>query len=368
MANPFQKALAEPLIREAATDDNVPNPDWAAKVERLSDLVQYRVSMTCIAMLGTAILAKALRPSVNLFWFKPTHVPDADKARSYSARTLCHSVLVPLSAEYGFSLGVSGREPLNNQPYFRMETLDDGTPVNANAQAAFDYMMALVRDVQALPDKEAAKSALHAFINVRRRYVTQYTDGGHAAISNAAELIEAISSFMGFGSAGGSHAQAIAAGVMDATLDPARVECGRINDPSRHYPGDVCIWTDGERGLVAKAVEVRDKPVTIADIHIFARRCQTEGIQDCAVLMASPQQPPLDLSALGRWADSLGINLKLWFGWEAFVRDALFWSEQGANDVAAQIVTFARSRLVEAEVTGEALGRWDTLTCRDANG
>jgi hypothetical protein len=44
---------------------------------------------------------------------------------------LCHSVLVPLSAELGFSLGVTGREPLNNQPYFRMTRLDDGTPVHA---------------------------------------------------------------------------------------------------------------------------------------------------------------------------------------------------------------------------------------------
>jgi hypothetical protein len=136
--------------------------------------------MTYIAMLGTAMLAKALDPGVNLFWIKPTHVPPADKRRAYSARTLCHAVLVPLSAEYGFSLGVNGREPLNNQPFFRMERLDDGTPVNSAAQVAFDYMMTLVRDVQALPDAASARQALEAFIHVRRGYVTDYADAGDA--------------------------------------------------------------------------------------------------------------------------------------------------------------------------------------------
>lgn len=365
MANPFRKALAEPLIRSAATDDSAPDHDWAAKVERLSNLVEYRVSMTCIAMLGTAILAKALNPTVNLFWFKPTHVGIADQERAYSARTLCHNVLVPLSAEYGFSLGVSGREPLNNQPFFRMERLDDGTPVNASAQAAFDYMMTLIGDLQALPDQNSAISALHAFINVRRRFVTQYADGGAASISSPAALIEAISEFMLLGSAGGSHAQAIAAGVMDAAFDRAQVECGRINDPSRHYPGDVCLWSDQTRARASMAIEVRDKPVSLSDIHIFARRCQTESVRDCGVLMASPQQPTLDLSGLKDWCDTIGINLKLWFGWEAFVRDALFWSNRGTWDAAAQIATSARTRLVEAEVTAEALDSWDALTCRD---
>lgn len=282
MANPFRKALAEPLIRSAATSARAFDPAWATKVERLSGLVEYRVSMTCIAMLGTTILAKALHPDVNLFWFKPTHVPSKDKARSYSARTLCHTVLVPLSAEYGFSLGVSGREPLNNQPYFRMETLDDGTPVNPAAQAAFDYMMLLVREVQALPDSPAARAVLEAFIGVRRRYIVQYTSGGETSISTPTELIEAIDEFMLLGSAGGSHAQALAAGVMDAALGTDRIASGRINDPSRHYPGDVCVWADAERAQVAKAIEVRDKPVTAADIHIFARRCQTDNIQDFA--------------------------------------------------------------------------------------
>jgi hypothetical protein len=361
----LSKARAEPVVRAAATNTQAPDAAWADKVETLSGIVQYRVSATCITMLGTAMLAKALNPDVNLFWFKPTHVGAADRARSYSARTLCHGVLVPLSAEYGFSLGVSGREPLNNQPFFRMERLDDATPVNPAAQCAFDYMMELIREVQALPNRAAAERALHAFIAVRRRYVTQYATAGEATIATPAALIEAVAEFMQLGSAGGSHAQAIAAGVMDAALDPERVESGRINDPSRHYPGDVCIWTGPEREAVARAIEVRDKPVSASDIHIFARRCQTEGVQDCAVLMVSQNQAALDEAALTEWADALGINLRLWHGWEPFIREALFWAEAGAGEAAATAAARARVRLTEAEVSAEALDNWDALTVRD---
>jgi hypothetical protein len=366
MANHFRKARAEPVVRACAEDYNAPDPDWTERVQRLSEVVEYRVSATCIAMLGTAILAKALHRRVNLYWFKPTHVDANEKDRAYSARTLCHTVLVPLSAEYGFSLGVSGREPLNNQPFFRMERLDDGTPVNSAAQAAFDYMMELVAQVQSLTDEDAAQRALHAFIAVRRNYVTTYTSAGEAVIASPTALLEAIEEFMLLGSAGGAHAQAIAAGVMDAIFDPERVESGRVNDPSRHYPGDVCIWDSPEKARVAKAIEVRDKSVAASDVHIFARRCQTDAVTDCAVLMVSPQQRTLDEAALRAWADDIGVNLQLWTGWERFTREGLFWSEEGASDAAATAATRVRARLVEAEVNNGVIESWDALICRDS--
>jgi hypothetical protein len=365
MANLFRKARAEPVVRACAEDRSTPDPVWIERVQRLSDVVEYRVSATCVAMLGTAMLAKAVHRAVNLYWFKPTHVDANQKERAYSARTLCHAVLVPMSAEYGFSLGVSGREPLNNQPFFRMERLDDGTPVNPAAQAAFDYMMELVAQVQALPDEDAAQRALQAFITVRRNYVATYTSAGEAVIASPSALLEAIEEFMLLGSAGGAHAQAIAAGVMDATFGPERVESGRINDPSRHYPGDVCIWNSRDKERVAKAIEVRDKPVATSDVHIFARRCQTDAVTDCGVLMVSPQQTGLDEAALYAWADGIGVNLRMWTGWEQFTREGLFWSEEGASDAAAIAATHVRARLVDAEVSNEVIHGWDALTCSD---
>ena len=60
MLNPFSKSKAEPVVRMAAERDEAPDPIWIEKVERLSELIEYRVSATCIAMLGTAILGSGL--------------------------------------------------------------------------------------------------------------------------------------------------------------------------------------------------------------------------------------------------------------------------------------------------------------------
>src|SRR5690606_2457501 len=107
-----------------------------------------------IAFLATAMLAKAVDRRADLFAIKPTHAPG--NLNAFSARTLCHSVIVPLAAELGFSIGVTGREPLNNQPYFRMTRLGDDTPVHPGGRAAFDYMVELVRELTALKDEALA--------------------------------------------------------------------------------------------------------------------------------------------------------------------------------------------------------------------
>lgn len=115
------------------------------------------------------------------------------------------------------------------------------------------------------------------------------------------------------------------------------------------------------REHVAKAIEVRDKPVSASDVHIFARRCQTDGVKDCAVLMVSPQQAALDEPTPRAWADDIGVNVQLWAGWEDFTREGLFWSEQEASDAAAAAASRVRARLIEAEVSEN----WDALTSRD---
>ena len=69
---------------------------------------------TQIALLGTSLLARAVDVRANPFALKADALVD----NAYSARTLCHGVLVPFAWENGYDLGVTGREPLNNQPWF----------------------------------------------------------------------------------------------------------------------------------------------------------------------------------------------------------------------------------------------------------
>ena len=99
-------------------------------------------------------------------------------------------------------------------------------------------------------------------------------------------------------SEGGKRAQAIVAGLLDVFAGTDRVESGRINDPSRKYPGDVCIKSAAEEGEWDKAFEVRDKPVAASDVQIFANKCIAMGVREAAVVMVSEHQPDLNAVAL----------------------------------------------------------------------
>lgn len=193
----IDKPRAAALVREEAARavKGKIDPAWAQKVEKLSQLCEEGVSKTHIAFLGTEMLAKAMDRRVDLFAIKPDHAPGNPNA--FSARTLCHTVLVPLSAELGISIGVTGREPLNNQPYFRMTRLGDDTPVHAGGRAAFTFMVELVKELQKLKTEDEARAALRAFIAVRRRYQPRYlTREGEAKITPE-QLIAAIKAFVG---------------------------------------------------------------------------------------------------------------------------------------------------------------------------
>lgn len=353
-----RNAAREILRREANRPEAEKNAHWIEKVERLSKLCESAGIMTHIAFLGTALLAKSLDPRVDLYAIKPTHSPDNPNA--FSARSLAHSVLVPLAAELGISLGVTGREPLNNQPYFRMRSLNDGTPVHTASQAPFDYMLQLIDELQNA-DTDSARAGLSAFIWVRRTYQPNYKSAQGDILVNPITLADAISTLVTDNSEGGKRAQAVAAGLLDVYAGPNRITAGRINDPSRHFPGDVCIHSDDASSEVEKAFEIRDKPVSISDIQIFVKKCIDMGVRESAVLMASENQAPLDQEIVV-WADELGIGLTLFLGWNQFVSEILFWSTPVKPDAAESAVDRIRQRLIEVEASEESVFLWDKLS------
>ena len=355
----IDKNLAAVLVRTAAAvGPDTLDPSWIEKVENLSRLC-LDGPKTHIAFLGTAMLAKAMNRNADLFAIKPEHAPNNPNA--FSARTLCHTVLVPLAAELGISIGVTGREPLNNQPYFRMTRLDDGTPVHAGGRAAFDYMLGLVHELQALPDESGALAALRAFLAVRRRHQPRYApQPGEIAITQD-RLIDMIRAFVGENSEGGRRAQAIVAGLMDVFAGPERVESGRINDPSRKYPGDVCVRSAIDPNVWEKAIEVRDKPCAMSDVQIFGKKCVDMGVREAAVVMVSDRQGLLDAQALMQWANSFGIGLTLFNGWADFVSQALFWAELYNPLAATSATVFIRQRLIAVEASPGAVELWQSL-------
>lgn len=350
---------AEELFREQAELAVVGGVDanWDLRVLELSRLCEEGVSSTHIAFLGTSMLAKAVDARADLFAIKPTHADGNEWA--YSARSLCHSVLVPLAFELGVNIGVTGREPLNNQPYFRMTRLGDGTPVHPGGRAAFNYMVGLVTELNAMTTEGPAREALRAFILVRRRYAVRYQAGNGPLTVSPETLAQRIEQLVAENSEHGRRAQAVVAGLFDVFAGPERIESGRINDPSRHYPGDVCVRAAD--GSWEKAVEVRDKPVKASDVYIFGGKCREKGVREAAIVMASPVQPQLDDVALAQWASSIGIGLTLFYGWRAVVDQALFWGAVPKPDAVAIAVQRIEARLIGVEASPQAVSLWQEL-------
>lgn len=353
---------AERVLREEAAfaQSGPVDPDWLGRIQAFSESCERASVRTHVAFLGVALLAKSVTREADLFAIKPVH--SAENAGAFSARSLCHGVLVPLSAELGFSLGVTGREPLNNQPYFRMVRLDDGTPVLASSRAPFEFMLELVKDVNDANSEQVAREALRAFIAVRRLYLPTYAGAAGNVEITAQALKQAIAAFVTDNSEGGRRAQAVAAGLFDVFAGSDRVESGRINDPSRKYPGDVCVRSMTDPDVWEKAVEVRDKPVKLSDIQIFGAKCVAMGVRDAAVLMVAVNQPEIVELEIRDWADGRGLSMTLFHGWDTFVDQALYWGEADVRSGATAAVEFVRARLVSVEATPDAVDLWQKLT------
>jgi hypothetical protein len=345
------------------------NREWVDKIERLSQMCVDTLGKTHIAMLGTAILAKALAPEVDLYAFKPNHARDFPNA--YSARSLCHGVLVLLAAELRFHLGATGREPLNNQPYFRMKRLDDGTPIHSRSRAAFEYMMSLIKELSSINSQVTLAGILLAFLQVRANYQPKYAAiEGKRSISRE-QLIQTIDTFVRDNSDNGKRAQAVVAGLFDVFAGPENVESGKINDPSRHYPGDVCVRAPPVEDAVEpevwiKALEVRDKPVSMSEVMIFGNRCADLGVREAAVVMIGVQQQPIDEQALMKWSAEAGLGLTLFRDWSSLVSQVLYWCDAPTPAAAVQALGFIYQRLIDIEASAEALALWERLTFIDA--
>ena len=358
----LDKKRAAAIVREQVATFAVDrgDPTWIARVERLSHMCDEGAPKTHIAFLGTAMLAKTLDLRADLFAIKPKLAKENPLA--FSARTLCHGVLVPLAAEIGFSLGVTGREPLNNQPYFRMKRLGDDTPVRADGQAAFDAVLSWVRELQELNSQDSALRALRAFLSVRMGYQPRYSvHEGNAQITPS-QLVATIQEYVRANSEHGKRAQAVVAGMLDVYASPSRVESGRINDPSRKYPGDVCVRSLDDPDIWEKAFEVRDKPVVLSDVQIFGKKSIDMGVPEVAVVMVSDGQQMFDAPALATWAKKFGLGLTLFYGWPDFVEQVLFWSEMPKFAAAGHAVGFIHDRLVAVEASPASVALWSQLT------
>lgn len=357
----FKKQEAEQLFRELTIEvaKDKPSEKWLNKIIKFSEACNEGNVKTHIAFLGTSLLAKSLNAKVDLYAIKPNQ--DKKNPNAYSARTLCHTVLVPLSAELGIDLGVTGREPLNNQPYFRMRSLKDKTPIHSNGKAAFAILLDLIKELTEIKSEKKAREALAAYIYVRKTAQKNYNFTSGDLKVTADTLCKQIDLLLSHATEGGKIAQAVVAGLCDVFAGEDRVDTGRINDPSRKYPGDVSIRVSSDSKSIEKSFEVRDKPVNTSDVHIFGKKCADFGVRESAIVMVSKLQKQLDIEKISAWATQLGIGMTLFHGWTGFIEQILFWSESSKPEAATLAAKQIEKRLIQLEASSAAITYWQGL-------
>lgn len=343
------------LTREAAkaTAGHI-DRGWEALVEQLSKAAG-ETSRTHIAFLGTAILAKCVDPSVDVFAVKKEAGPNA-----YSARTLCHTVLVRNAPEFDINLGATGREPLNNQPYFRIMRVSRDIPVRTTSRHIVELLCEILEKLD-IAGEEEARQALRAFIYVRRQHGARYTRSVTDRVPmSVGQLVQAIEQLVAADSEGGRRAQAVVAALMDVFAGERRVDARRVNDPSRSVPGDVNVRMVSGDGW-ERVFEVRDKPITREDLYVLVKKCQETGGNEAVMVAVAPSQPSVPVVEAQAWAAERGVALTVFTSWGELARQSLHWAPTPQLEAAAMLPSLVEQRLVELEVSGEALSLWASL-------
>lgn len=350
---------AKAILSEEADQETSGNIDqtWQERIESFSKICES-TSKTHIAFLGTVLLAKSVDINCDAFSVKE----GDDSPGAYSARGLAHGVLVPLAPELDINLGVTGREPLNNQPYFRIKRVSRDIPVRGNAQIAINSLIDLLNIINELESSNKARAALRAFIHVRRKYSPNYASlGENMQVISTAELSEIITCFVAKSSEGGKRAQAIVAGLLDLLAGNDRVLSGRINDPDRHLPGDVGIRKKKNPDLWEKVFEVRDKSVSKEDVYLFIQKAIENNIQEAAIICTHSSQTKLNMSEISTWAKKKGTSITFFLGWDAFIEQIAFWSEKPQIDGLKEVPKLIYTRLIEIEASEETVNTWVNL-------
>ena len=340
------RRVLEQALDWALSDRPVP-AFWTNVTQRM----QAAPSKTYTPALGTALLAKAVDPRVDALSIKDAHADN-----TYSLRTLGHGVLVPAAVEYGFDLRNTGREPLNNQPFFRYDHMDTIDRVLPGARASLNELREALRTLN-LQSQAEAFAGLAAFLRVRIALV----EHRHQVLPEIAvptdRLIEILNIFLDENIERPRRTQALAAAAFDLIFDA--VATRKLNDPSRDFPGDVQAFIGR---IPIMAAEIRAKAVPASEVRGFVSAVGRAGVSRCFLVVIHPSHTPLARSQLLRWAWSeRGVVLTIVESSEELVRTVLGWSRLPVEEALERFPGAGQHRLHEIECTPATLERWTSL-------
>ena len=343
--------IAKTRLRDAVTWADS-DRDVTAEWEERSILVGGAPAISYTPMLGTGLLARATDDRLDVLALKETSGPAA-----YSARGLCHSVLVPGSIEFKFDLRTKGREPLNNQPFFRYDRVDEIERIRFGE--ALKYLTECLRLANGLGQDEAL-AALAAFIRVciRRTETSPSTELPDIAAGLRAVLYAA--STLLRESEGGKRVQAVTAAVFDVVFGPDRILSNLVNDPSRGYPGDVLAFD--ANGVPIASAEVRTKTITVQEIEQFAGALTKSEISRGMIVALSPRQIRLETGRISASvARDFGVLLSVFDSIEELIVTAFAWSSRSLTELLLDFPSSVGHRLRAVDASATTIERWVSL-------
>jgi hypothetical protein len=343
----ISRARFREALELARSDKPLPQV-WLERTKKVSD----SPSKTYIAMLGTALLAMATDPKVDPFALKVRDFPTA-----YSARSLCKDVLVPCAVEAGIHIGTTGREPLNNQPFFRHERVGPDMKVKPYMRPHLDYLCQSLASMKKL-DQAQAVDAFAAFLRVRLQEGPKST--APLIVEQALGIPDLIGKSVRFISSdpeNGKRGQALVAAALGLVF--ADVRTTRVYDPSRHWPGDVVAY-DGD--TVMLSVEVKQRPATETEILQFVERCTNIGVQRAMAALLDPDQPLLEVEELCDVAwQRHGLHLSVFMGADELLGNVLTWTPKPLANALTELPQLMATRLDELEASAEGQAAWAAL-------
>lgn len=349
------KKLAEVLDRAVmAAESDAEVPDiWLRRTQRIADCP----SKTYIAALGTALLAKATDPQIDALTIKSKAGPNA-----YSMRSVV-KVLVEKGRIYGYHLGRTGPEPLNNQPWFGADRVDRIENLRSDVTPYHRDMIRYLNEINTATSEEAF-DALAAFLRLRLEFAEAERRAAASVVvkssENLAALIEVLSIFLNDDPEGGRRGQALVAALLDIAHE--EVYLAPINDPTGL---DVSV---SDEGRLLLGFEVKQKAVTEASALHLAEEARRAGADKAILVALATNQRPLDRSSIRREAlVQHRVLIGIWEGLPELVASIALQAPLSAAEFANEVPSVYLSRMQEHDVSPEGQQYWADLSRRLAS-
>jgi hypothetical protein len=309
-----------------------------------------------VAFLGNALLARAtLGERVD-----PRSIKARSGERGYSARGTV-SVLVAGKQAFGYGLGVERAEPLNNQPFFHADRVED-IAIEEVKGGSREYLRALkgyLRDIDSMTAEEA-EAALAAFIVVRRRVADERRQAAAAKLRSEPlslpRLARVATSFVGDRPEAGRRGQALTAAALDCVLP--RVELGAIHDPDAF---DVVGFRGPDDEVPSLVVQVKQKAVGEDTAVELAEAAAEEGSGAALLVAIDRSQETLDEEAIARRVEPSGVTVVVATSVAALLRSLAAYSARRPEEVAAGLPGALEQRMREIGCEPDAIEEWREL-------